>query len=173
MTNAIGSNQVDGTQDNEEGTNINWAKVARRDAHGAIDHDATMTLLDSELVAHMAENEVDMEEVRVAVATIFDKLTNGGKALNAMIDLNGLSSRACMLLAESTDVPFGAETRLQERIKNFVRGESDHFVKTNAAEGAYWICRGKLGGVRLATDSCRKDFRALQDKKAKAASTGK
>lgn len=173
MTNAIGNAQSDGTQENDEGTKINWGRVARRDPHGAIDLEATMALLNTELVSHMAENEVDMEAVKEAVAVVFNKLTSDGKALNAMIDLNGLSSRACMLLAESTDVPYGAETQLQERIKDFVRGESDHFVKSNGEEGAYWICRGKRGGVRLGTDACRKDFRALQDKKAKATAAGK
>lgn len=148
----------------EKGTGINWAKVAVRGQHGAVDKTLTMALLDEELSTHIAENEVDMEEIGSTVATVFTKLTQG-VAKKASIDLNGLATRALGLLG---DVPYGQETRLSERIKDFVRGESDRFVESNGASGLYHIKRGKDGGVRLNTEMYLKEYRALQAKKAAA-----
>jgi hypothetical protein len=150
-----------------KGTGINWSKVAVRDPHGAIDQEATLALCNEELSAHIAENEVDMGEIGDAVASAFAEVR--AKAQKAMIDLNGLASRALNALGTVTSVPFGAETRLQERIKNYVRGESDRFVETKGAEGLYHIKRGKDGGCRLATEAYVKEYRELQAKKAAAA----
>lgn len=147
-----------------EGTKINWAKVAVRDAHGAIDKDATLALCDEELTSHIG-NEVDMTEIASSVAQVFTKLTRGGEAQKAMIDLDGLATRAFGLLPAA---PLGSETLLKKRIMDFVRGESLRFTETNGAEGLYHIKRGKDGGVRLNTPAYVAEFRALQAKKVAA-----
>lgn len=147
-----------------QGTGINWENVAVRDAHGAVDKDATLARCDAEIVAHIANNEFDIEEIRGAVAQVFVKLTRGGAAQMAMMDLQGVVGRASALL----DVPYGAETRIEKRIKDFVRGESKRFEATTGAEGSYHIKRGKHGGVRGNSEMYVKEYRALQAKKAAA-----
>lgn len=155
------------------GTGINWGKIALRDTHGSVDKPATLALIDEELTAHIADNEVDMDEIETACETVFEKLraTGGVVAQKAMMDLNELSHRALDLL---DNVPYGASTRLQERIKDFVRGESETFVKTDGAEGKYHIKRGKDGGVRLNTPAYLDEYRKLQAaKRAKEAAAAK
>jgi len=168
-TNEMGTDETETTE--EKGTGINWAKVSVRDAHGAIDAAATLALCNEELTAHVADNEVDMKEIDESVAKVFVKLmtTPGGVSQKGLIDLQGLAGRAFNILDNDGEVPYGAETRLQERIKDFVRGESETFVKTSGQSGKYHIKRGKDGGVRLNTPAYLKEYMELQAKKATAA----
>lgn len=154
----------------ETGTGINWAKVSVRDPHGAIDAAATLALCNEELTAHIADNEVDMREIDEAVAKVFVKLvsTPNGVSQKGLIDLQGLAGRAFNILDNEGEVPYGAETRLQDRIKDFVRGESETFVNTKGQAGKYHIKRGKDGGVRLASQAYVKEYLELQAKKAAA-----
>jgi hypothetical protein len=149
--------------DNETtGTGINWAKVAVRDAHGAIDVDSTMELIRDELT-DVAGSEVDTTEIAAAVDAVFAKLTNGGQVQKATIDLSGLASRALNLLG---DVPFGQESKLTERVKEYVRGESERFVATEGAEGKMVVRKGKSGGVSPSTPKIVEEYRAFLAKKA-------
>lgn len=157
---------TEGTDEQSGIEKLNWTKLAVRDAHGAIDSEGTLALV-TEALAQAVGNEVDLEEIRGAVSTVFTKLLalpGGGSALKGKMDLDGVAGRARELL----DVPFGAETMVQLRIKNFIRGESEKFVETNGAEGSCHIKRGKDGGVRVRTDAYVKEYRALQAKKAAA-----
>ena len=86
---------LDNFNSDDEGTKINWARVAVRDDHGSIDVDATMTLCRTELENHISDNEVDISEIEEAVDKVFDKLSRGGTALKASIDMGGLQQRAC------------------------------------------------------------------------------
>lgn len=154
-------------ENENKGTGIKWSKVAVRDAHGAIDVEATLALCGEEL-SSVVGNEVELNEIATAVKGVFDKLvaSAGGKAEKASMELAGVATRALEAIG---DVPFGQETEVQDRIKDFVRGESERFVETNGAEGAYHIKRGKDGGVRLNTPAYVTEFRKLQEKKAAAA----
>jgi hypothetical protein len=152
----------EGSEDKaERGTGINFSKAVVRDKHGVVDEDATFARIRDEYRAWMATNEVETPMLANAVRTVFDKLPPSQKA---MIDLNGLASRA----VEEMKVPYGAETRLALRVKDFVRGESLRFVGSKGAEGMYHIKRGKDGGVRLNTTAYVTEYRKLQAKKAAA-----
>ncbi len=146
----------------ENGTGINWSKVAMKDAHGCLDVESTMELVREELAAHAAE-QVDVSEIASAVEKVFARLTNGGAIARATIDLAGLSARALSFLG---DVPMTSTTQLTDRIKNYVRGESTRFVDSKGVEGSVWLSRGKLGGCKLATDAVRADYRDFLAKKA-------
>lgn len=143
------------------GTNVNWAKLAVRDEHGALDITATLLLVEKEL-SDTAGAEVSTDTIAEHTAGVFDKLTKSGSIKNASMELSILAQRVVAQL----DAPYGTETRLNERVKDYVRGESDRFEATNGSEGLYLIQRGKGGGVRLSTESFVKEYREKQAKKA-------
>jgi hypothetical protein len=144
-------------------TGVNWATKAIRGDHGEIDMDATLALCEEEIVASM-EGEIGMDAVAGAVASALNNLTQGGVAQKASTDLNGLSVKALGLLG---DLPAGVTTSVQNRIKNFIRGESDRFVETNGEEGICYVGRGRgFGGVNVRTTKFVEEYRAAQAKKA-------
>lgn len=146
---------------NENKTGINWNKVALRNSHGVMDLGATLKVCEEELSAMIAA-DIGSDVIESVTAKYFDKLTQGGKIPNAMTDLDGLASGALRYLDE---VPAGQDTRIKDRIKDFVRGESKRFTDSNGGEGKYVVVRGKLGGVRISSESFVKEYREMQAKK--------
>jgi hypothetical protein len=150
---------------------LNWTKLAIRNSHGAIDVDATLAYV-GEALAEAVGNEVDLEEIKGAVDGVIAKLLalpSGKTALMGKMDLAEVATRA----ARTLDAPFGGESMLIERVKEFIRGESDRFVESNGEEGSVHVKRGKDGGVRAATTAYVAEYRALQAKKLAAAEASK
>ena len=153
------------TMANEKnGTGINWNRVALRDDHGSIDLDATLALCTDEINLHI-EAEVSSDDLAGAVTAALSHLTQGGVAQKASTDLNGLSVKALSLLG---DIPAGATTMVQERIKDFIRGESRRFVESNGANGLCFLGRGRGRGVNVSTAKFVEEYRAAQAKKTAA-----
>ena len=71
------------TEETPKGTKINWSKVALRDAHGAVDIDATIALCTEELTA-LQTSEVDPAEINEAIAASKD-----GSAVKPILRLMG------------------------------------------------------------------------------------
>lgn len=147
--------------DNTEKTGINFGndKITVRDAHGTVDRAATMERIESELIAWIGTNEIDPEAVKTAVIAVFARFP---KADRQSMDLGGLTHKALVELK----APDGSETRIGERIKNFVRGESERFENTQGAEGLCFIKRGKQGGVHMSTPAFVTEYRKGLAKKA-------
>lgn len=146
---------------------INWEKLALRTPHGSIDVEGTLRIANEELTA-VAAGEVSMDEIAGAVEKVFDKLMNlpnGSKALNGQLPLGEVAQRAVDFL----DVAFGTTTQFQERVKNYVRGESEAFEASDGETGRYLVCRGKSGGIRLSTPSMVASYREAKAKKLAAA----
>lgn len=142
----------------EKTSGINFAKAVIRDEHGVVNKTLTFARIEEEYSAWMEANEIDTPLIAAAVAAVFSKLP---PAQMAMLDLNGVANRA----VEELKVPFGSETRLSNRVKDFVRGESLRFVAASGREGMYHIKRGKKGGVRLNTPAYVEQYRKIQAKK--------
>lgn len=155
--------KVDNQMANEN-TGINWAKVAVRDGHGSVDAAATMARLEEELTKHVAENEIDLGEIAGAVSRVLTDLTKNGQAQKASMNLNDLSLRALNLLGST-------ESRLQKRILEFARGESERFMSSKGADGLLLIRKGKLGGVHVSTPTFVKEYNESLAKKAEKAAS--
>jgi hypothetical protein len=154
---------MDNMANEDKGTGINYGKVVLRDNHGTADPSATMDRINAELVEWIAKNEIDTPRIAAAVSTAIEKFP---KAQKAQLDLEGLTKRA---MDELKDLPYGAESRIGKRIKDFVRGESDRFEDSRGESGICFIARGKNGGVKLRTEAFVAEYRASLAKKEAAA----
>ena len=143
-------------------TGINWSKVMVRNAHGAADPVATLVKLETELAEHIGQTEISPDLVSEAVASAFAKMP---AATNKTLDMGTLAMRAIAELNATGIV----ESKVAERVKAYVRGESDLFKKTLGAEGLYVIRTGRdQGGVAVSTPDVVKRYRETQAAKAAA-----
>lgn len=147
---------------------VNWSRAVERDEHGSVDKAKTLAKLEADLSTHIATNEFPMEQIASAVRSVFERLMES-KPLKVSKDLDGVASRAFIILNSIAEVPNDSETTMINRIKGYVRGESKRFEATNGEQGSVLIVRGKSGGCYYSTPTLVKEYRARQAKKAAAA----
>ena len=161
-TDAIETTENDTTETSEtetKGTGINYSKVVLRNNLGGVDAEATIALIESELLAWIEENEMDTDSIAAAVQAVYDKMP---PAKIQMLDLNSLANRATQIL----NVPVGSDSRVANRVKEYIRGESKRFKESNGEEGAFMLQIGKGGGIFRSSPAVVKQYRERLAKKA-------
>jgi hypothetical protein len=103
-----------------------------------------------------------MNVIDAAVKTVYEKM---GAAKNKTLDLASLTFRAINVM----NIEGASESKLGERVKNFLRGETKAFEESNGEQGRYVIQRGPGRGVQLVTTEFVKTYREAKAKKAAAA----
>jgi hypothetical protein len=175
--NAVMTTNIENKMENEtdtettvsepKGTGLNYDKLfgaAMFRSNGRADIQKLLDVARKEAEAWVSENELDPDVLQQAVDASYATLP---ASQNKSIDIDSLVHRAINNLTKIVQVPDGSESHFGKHLKNFLRSESDRFVKSNGAEGRYHIGKGRgLGGVNLATDAYRASWRARQAEKA-------
>jgi hypothetical protein len=105
-----------------------------------------------------AAEEITFYQIKATVAEIFSRFPK--EELRPMFSFTGLISTSINILSP----PKGSETRLANRIKDFIHSESELFVKSRGDKGHYYVHRGNNGGVYLANTDFINDWRTKQNK---------
>ena len=145
------------TEKKQDGSGITWGRVLVRDAHGAADLEATLRMLEVEGRTYIANNEIPLEQIKEAVASVFEQNPK------TQFDLGSLTNRTLMAM----NVAAGSETKVGELIKGFVRAESKAFEADRS--GLYHVSRGKNGGCRRVSAEYTAAYNKAQAAKAAAA----
>jgi hypothetical protein len=155
------------TSSEPKGTALNYDKLfssAMMRTNGRADIEKLWAMVRKEAEAWIAENELDIEILNRAVLASYETLP---ASQQKSIDIDSLVHRAINNLTKMVQVPDGSESHFGKHVKNFLRNESEMFVKSNGTDGRYHIGRGRgVAGVNLATDAYRASFRARRAEKA-------